>query len=345
MKKNTLAHAVCMIGLSLWVTSSYSAPTLPTLPAHDNPSTPLGPTLKGRYSSLFIPSVTYSLLGEAGLRQARIGGTLGWQFSLNQRLKLSAEYLWQEITYAFFTDDVRQWVNQGAIGISYEYLFLNDCFAPSFDLEGYYSHAPTKSLTTQRGLYIDKFGDTRSYVLQRRTAGSNAAGLAPGISITPWFGGRAGLKLNYDNVSYSKKYFPNKEANGLGTTIQLTQALSEFVFVAVSGAFRRPFNNYTAKIGWLSVPYYGGLWTLGFDAAYTMGKETLHSSWDVGLDFEYFLGPYPVPLPLDLNVDCRCPRKTPMPPNNQCINWTARPSIYQPQVLAIEDERVTTNAT
>lgn len=311
------------------------------LPNQDDPSTLLGPSLKGSYTSPLTENTAYSLLGELGFKNIRIGGTLGLRLAINQRLKFSAEYLWQEITYSYFSGNSDQWVNQGAIGVGYQYDFLGYRFDPSFDVDAYLSHAPSKSLNTITGNYVNKRGNSRSFINQRRVAGSNAAGIAPGISFSPWIGGRAGFDFNYDYVAYDNKFVSDQDAKGLGATAHLTHFFTDYFFIDLSAAVRQPFNYYTAKVGWINIPYYGGAWTLGFDGAYAVGKEGLPNTWNIGLTFDYLLQQCPVHIPLNLKGDYKG-EAVPMPINDHFLPWTAKPAVYMPQVLAIVDENVTT---
>lgn len=95
-----------------------------SIPNNDDPTTFLGPIVRAGYTSPLTNTTAYSVAGEAGIKNLRIGGTVGWQIMNNQRLKLSAEYLTQNITYPFFSGDTDQWVQQGAIGADYQYNIL-----------------------------------------------------------------------------------------------------------------------------------------------------------------------------------------------------------------------------
>lgn len=336
---------VFALGISLFSICSLGA--IFTSSSGNNLTTFVGPTLRGGFTSTLNDWTAYSVAGEVGLKNFRVGGTLGWKLDGNQRFKVSAEYLWQDITYRFFTGNTDQWVDQGAVGFDYEYT-LDDCCAflgwlrPQFDLSAYYSHAPSKSLNAKSGFFT-KNGLPDSFRNIRRIAGSNAAGGAPGISIQPWRGGKAGVELNYDNVNYDTHFIRNEYAHGFGGTILLSQMITDDIGLSVSGSWRQPFNNYTASLDWINVPYYGQ-WTLGLDAAYTTGKYTLPSTWNAGISANYYF-------------DQRCPayevsraRATNLkgdykgeaitrPVADDLLPWTAEPAVYMPQVLAIADQQ------
>jgi hypothetical protein len=303
-----------------------------SVPNDGHPTTFLGPTLKARYTAPLSDTLAYSLLGEAGLKNLRVGATLGWRLDCIQRLKFSAEWLRQDITYAFFSGDSNEWVDQWAFGAAYQYDFRGYNYDPAFDLSAYYSHAPSRTLGTRSGTFTNNDGEAFYYTDLRRIAGSNAAGLAPGVSFTPWFGSRAGLEINYDHVNYDNKYISDRDANGLGATIRLAQSLPCNLALNLLASFRQPFNNYGAALGWVS-PFYNGLLAVALDAAYTKGKESLPNTWNVGLSFDYVLEPCPMPAPLSLKGEV-----SPAPIADPFWVWTARPAVYMPQVLAIVDE-------
>lgn len=310
--------------------------TFADIPNSSHTTTFVGPTAKLGFTSTLNNSMAYNLAGEVGVNNFRVGGTWGWKIAEAQRLKLSADYLWQEISYAFFSGDTDQWVRQFSISGAYQYDLVGIPYNPQLDIDGYYAYAPSKRLSTKVGTYTNAFGLPTSFVDYRHIAGSDAWGLAPGISITPWIGGRVGIELNYDNVDYKQKYStPNYDTSGLGGTFRWKQLIIDNLGVNLSAAIRRPFNNYAAELNWFHVPYYGD-WTLGIFANYTAGKYTLPNTWNAGVSANYML-------------DKRCPAVMPSlkgeamaPIVDNLLAWTSKPAVYIPQVLAIPDGRAYT---
>ncbi len=342
-------HKIARLALILGSALMFLSTTYASVPNHDHPTTFLGPNVKGKFTSPLTNDTAYSLAAEAGLKNFRVGGTIGWRIADDQRFKVSAEYLWQKITYAFFSGDSNQWVNQGAIGADYQYTFINVDYKPQLDLDAYYSHAPSKSLSTVSGTFISRTGLTQPFVNARRIAGSNAAGISPGVTIQPWMGGKVGADLNYDNVRYDKKYSPNEDAKGFGGTVRLSQVLFQNVVFSASAAVRQPFNNYTAGLAWSDIPYYGS-WTLGLDGVYTAGKNTLPNTYDVSVSASYYMDPAPQCSRAQNEAAAKFVnykgykgyKDQAPPPADDFLNWTSDPGVYMPQVLAIVDQRVTT---
>jgi hypothetical protein len=289
------------------------------------PTTFLGPTAKASYTDTFTDTSAYSIAGEVGVKNYRVSGTLGWQLEAAQRLKITAEYLAQKITYNFFVGDSQQWVNQGALGAQYEYAFLDYPMQPQLDLTGYYSHAPSKSLNTTTG----------------RIAGSKAGGLAPGISIHPWLGGKAGVDLNYDKVSYDYHGTTSKDANGFGGTARFDQTFTQNMGIGLVAGFRQPFNNYQANINW-SADNAMGEWIWGLGTEYTVGKNSLPSSYNVVASLN-FLTDRDVATSAGTrknNVKGDYKDEGLPPVNNELKHWVAEPAVRMPQVLAIAEDPV-----
>lgn len=318
--------------LGLITTLFFAGIVSASIPNNSHPTTFLGPILKGSYTNTYNNTTAYSVLGEAGVQNFRLGGTVGFVVQNNQRLKVSAEYLFQKITYPFFVGNTSQWVNQGAVGAAYQYDFdAGWWIVPQFNLSAFYSHAPSKSLGTETGVFTNRLGVQQNFVDMRRIAGSNAAGIAPGVGFSLWQGSEAGLDLNYDSVRYDKRYSPNEDAIGFGGTARFTQMMTNSISLGLLAAVRKPFNNYQADIGW-------NMQGVIFDVmgAYTAGKNTLPSTWNVGVSADYVLDQMPTPTmqrQLAKNFVAKFPTA-------QLTQWVATPAVYLPQVLAIPDEKV-----
>lgn len=318
----------------LCATSLAALTALAGVPNTSDPKTFLGPTLKASYTNPLPNDTAVSILGEAGLRNFRIGATFGWALDDTQRVKLSAEYLLQRITYPFFAGNTRQWVDQGAIGAAYQYDLFNYAYQPQFNLSAFFSHAANKELSTVTGTFVDATGTVQSFVNDRRIAGSKAGGVAPGVSFHPWQGARLGADLNYDKVDYDTKFGRDRDAIGFGGTVRYKQRITDTFGLGLMAAVRRPFNNYEADLYWLNVPYFSS-WKVGLAGVYTDGKRALPDTYNVLLSLDY--------------ID-ECPQiaKSNVANLNQThpsiSKWTSKPAVYLPQVLAIPDQRVTTTS-
>lgn len=298
-----------------------------TNPPGSSPKTFLGPILQLSRQDTFTENTGFAVLGEAGPKNFRASGTLGFISTPHQRFKLSAEYLWQNITYAFFSGDSSQWVSQGALGLAYEADVPNDHrFQTQFNVSGFLSHAPSKNLSTEMGTYLNDNVVT-NFMDFRRIAGSNAGGVSPGVTVQPWEGGKLNLNLNYDSVRYDTVYVENQDAKGLGGTVSLNQALMHNFDLNALASVRAPFNQYEADLGWTTDTSLGE-WRLGLGSTLVIGKNTLPSTYNLTLIANYLPNQ---PQPRSTRAKIAAWR---------FIDWLAKPAVYLPQVLAIPDERI-----
>ncbi len=260
-------------------------------PDNGNPTTFLGPSASFGVAQTISRTDAYAISGEFSTSNIRLDGTIGFLFPEDsQRLKISAEYLMQNITYGFASGNTSQWRPQVALGAHYyyelgEYLYR---FAPEIGLQAYVSHTPNKSLRTNRGTYTNSTGSTVSYTDTTRITGSTAAGISPGFYLHPWPGAVTGIDLNYDNVQYNNNFQSSEDPRGLGATGHFIQALGDNVVLDLQAGRRQPFNNYQAHLNWMAVPFFG-LWTIGVNGEYTIGKERLPSTYNLGLSFDYVI--------------------------------------------------------
>ncbi len=303
--------------------------TSTTIYASNKPTTFLGPNLTGGFGNTINNTTAYSLLGEVGVKNLRVGGTVAWQLNNTQFLKASAEYLQQNITYSFNSGDTSQWVSQGALGADYLYQFSGYRYEPQVDVAAYLSHAPNKSLGNRSTTTVIS-GTTTTILNQRHIAGSDGAGVIPTLSVAPWQGGRAGIGLNYDNVRYNQNFSPSQNANGLGGTFTLNQQIAKDVSMGVSAAVRQPFNNYAANVSFNNLQYHG-TWALDVDSQYTAGKNTLPSTWNVGLSVSYYMDSY----------QQNSGHSSLTSHHNDLLAFASTPAVYMPQVLAIAEQKVT----
>ena len=247
------------------------------------PTTFLGPTVKGSYTFPIDNITALSFAGEAGIKNFRLSTTAGWFLSNDQRTKLSAEYLWQNLAYSFSAGHVNKWVDQIAVGGSYQYDLRGYRLNPQFDFNAYVSHAPSHDLGTKQviinGILLNDI---------ERIAGSNAFGASPGISFQPWDSGITTFYLNYDDVRYNKKFLRSRDEIGFGGTFLLEQAITDNIGLDITAGIRKPFNTYGANLNWNNFNYYG-IWSFGLDGEYTNGKNTLPNSWNVGASADYTL--------------------------------------------------------
>lgn len=315
--------AILITALTGSLSTSYLAASVPN---HQDPIRFIGPTLRGSYTDALRVDSAYSLVAEAGWKNFRMDGTVGWRIANNQRLKFSGDYLVQNISYSFFAGNNNRWMSQALIAAGYQYDFAGYTYSPQFNLSAYVAHGQSHPLATSTGTFTNKNGLPQNYTDYRRVAAANAGGIAPGLAFQPWLGMLAMFDLNYDNVHYDKIYSPDKNVIGVGGTITLRQVFTSSVSMGALAAVRRPFNNYQADLTWHHVPYLG-IWNISAFGGYTAGKATMPNTYNVGISFD---------LLIDCSFNCISFDKQNM--QSQLNHWVAKPAVTLPQVLAIPDD-------
>lgn len=276
----------------------------------------------------------FSFLGEAGVRNYRANGTLGFALAPCQRLKVGGEYLTQKLGYNFSSGKASRWMHQYAVGGTYQYLV--DCnFIQSLDVHGHYSHAYSRQLS-RATCFPDIFTERR---VRRHIAGSDAYNVSGGVTLNPWCFTNISLSLDYDNVRYNRKFHKHHTVSGFGGTVGFIQNLPYNFNVGFRGEFKRPYNYLEALIGWNTCTSWGNV-NIGVYGGHTYGKEHLPSSTVAGIalnwDFDWGFGGY-------FNNTC-CPQDICCYPCysscNDLAKWIeATPAVYVPEVLAISEQR------
>lgn len=318
------------------------------------PTTFVGPTLHGGYTSTITDSTAFSLAGEAGARNFRAGATYAFKICDDQRAKISAEYLLQDLKYSFYTGTRDEWVSQTAVGGRYEYLLSpEDIFQPQINIGGYASYSPNKSLSTIIDSYLSPIGGNVIFVDERKIVGAVAFGFNPGFGVKPWPGGTIEVIANYDHVAYRTDVQPSHDAFGFGGTVNFSQELTPALTLNLSAALRKPFNNYAGSFNWTNFAY-GGNWMLGIFGGYTNGKNALPSSYNAGVSINYLFDCLNKRITIpqqhhDLKGEYHDYKGETAEPNplytDDFVRWAAMPAVYMPQVLAAAQDQITLNCT
>lgn len=329
---------ILITSILLFATNLYAG----SFPNYYNPRTFVGPTLQLNYGGWITNNSAYNVLGEIGVRDYRINLTGGYEFSDAQRLKLTAEYLAQEITYSFWTGNENRWMKQFAAGADYQF-DISQYYPVIFDVNAYYSHAPNKTLSVYTGNVIVD-GIHTPFLLNRHIAGSTAGGISPGFDWMIWEGGSIGLTLNYDDVHYDTRYIDSRKAVGFGGTIRAQQQITDVIQLRLAAGIRKPFNVYQANVDWNNL-YWNGRWGLGIFGDYVAGKQGLESTYNAGVSVNYFadrmmcVSAPPANLKGEIDYKNEGPMSL-VPTHQNFLNWVNDPAVYMPQVLAIVDQKL-----
>jgi hypothetical protein len=284
-----------------------------------------GLIFKGQYTQLLGKSNAMSLLLDGGSGERRINATWSHLFSAHQRIKFSAERLWQRMSFDFDSGKDQEWIGQNAFGSSYQYLFpkgwLSDLHVAAF-----YSKADSKNLSSgyfyQGSAYYENF---------RHIAGGTDKSLSAGFDVMPFSSTQLGATLNYDNVHYDMKYEKSKaDQKGFGLTLSLNQLLTHKVKLNLLASQRATMSQYGAGVGFMLPSHAGSQLELDVNAKHTAGHHGLPNDTTYGVDVDYHWG--------DSNANPGFSLSRAGSADDLAL-WTATPAVKMDQVLAIRDQR------
>lgn len=267
----------------------------------------------------------------AGPRVLRANGTYGYALNDRNRIKLTGEYLTENLDFNFYSGDTRQWVNQGAVGAAYQYWLGGDKLK-SFQVGSYYSHAPSKQLSDKTIV----LSNDMDLLDQRRIAGGDDINGTAEASMSLWQHSLLTVGANYDQVSYDTEYEIHKDNNaqGLGGHFQLQQLLTATTELNLQSSVSSVFSTYGAGLNWVWTSNKNTAWTTGINSSYTSDHTTERHFWVNGIN---------------LNIAWGVPREgkqvahysDPDVAAQDLATWSAKPAVRMPDVLAISDERIT----
>lgn len=315
----------------------------------------IAPVFDFTYAAQLTDNSAFSLLGEAGPKSYRFGGTIGFAGG-KHRFKFTGEQLGQDLQYQFSSSGkIRRWVHQYAVGGAYQLLVCNK-YIKSFDFFTSYSRAMNRDL---RGLPCESLDHQTFGVIFRQICGARNAHIAIGATLTPWECAELSFTGDWDCTRYVRQFRCDDKASGLGATIRLYQRLANNLNFDIIGEFRRPFNVYGASFGWgttfncytVDAKIYG---------SYTQSRDNVPNVGTIGLAVDVAFGGGPIfkesffprcksncnqnpcCFPCFDPWACAC---LPRICDEELLAWVTMPAVYMPVVLAKTSESVITTQT
>ncbi|MBX9732916.1 MAG: hypothetical protein K2X37_02555, partial [Chitinophagaceae bacterium] len=267
---------------------------------------------------------------DGGTRVLRLNGTYGFALNDTNRIKFTTEYLLENLDFSFYTGDTRQWVDQGAIGASYQYLLDNDTFK-NLAIGSHYSHAPNKSLSDKTITYSD--GSTLTDY--RRIAGGDDWNGTAETALHLWPRSLLTVGGDYDRVRYDTEYCTQDghDAQGFGGHLRLQQLLKSNTQLEAQSTLSQLVNTYGASLNWMWTSTTKTVLSAGLNSSYTQDHTTERNFWVNGIS---------------LNVAWDVPQTQNEKPHyaepeiatQNLSAWVQTPAVRMPDVLAISDECV-----
>jgi len=287
-----------------------------------------GAIFQGRFTQSIFKHNAISIGAEYGANQRRIDATAARALTNNQRLKVTAENLAQNIDFNFASGTTSEWVNQPGYGLTYQYLIANK-LVQDLNLNATYSRAIGETLRNKN--YVN--ASSTAVTNLRHIAGATDVGASAGVDLQPLPSTLIGLQLNYDNVNYNARYSDNdaKNASGLGATISLNQLLSRRVKLQLLASNRKPYDDYKAGVSWLMSSAPGSQLEVVLSSDRLIAQTGTNNDTQVGLNLNYSWGG-------DTKTAPALYRLSTQDTLGDLSDWTGQPAVHMDQVLAVRDE-------
>ncbi len=273
----------------------------------------------GYAQSFYNAAAAFKL--SAGLNEHRANVTLGYSITPKQQIKLTYEYLAQNLPFDYAAGTVNEWVNQNALGGAYRYL-LDNGIVRSLELYGNYTKANSKDLAAVE-MYTDNLLTKIDY---RRIAGGTQENVGGSVTLTPLKSTIVKLGAGYSSLSFDTTAGYTSSGTATSTALAYNAEVSQLLTptVMVSGGIGNTASgsNYTAKVSKI-LP-----WSLegALIGQYTATTNDIPGSTSVTASLSY-------PAP-----------KTYTNMFSQGIGnlkeWVQQPVIYNTRVLAKAEEKI-----
>lgn len=252
-----------------------------------------------------------------GLGANEIRGNLtgGWAFTDNQQLKITYEYLRQNLPFDFATGTVNSWVYQNGIGGAYQYL-LRSRILHSLELSGHYIASANQNYDS-----ILFYEGNTPYINIRRIAGGKEKTVQAVANFSPFYNTILALGGGYSTVNYDTKYENGQDVSTVAYKAELSHLLRPTI--KLSAAVNNNASNTDSN---LKVSKIVKNVELALTGEYSQGRGNIQDSKTIMLGVNY-----PAPKVYALaSQDVMTELK----------NWIEKPVLFVPRVLAVRDELV-----
>ena len=195
----------------------------------------------GYAQSFYNAAAAFKL--SAGLNERRANVTLGYSITPKQQIKLTYEYLAQNLPFDYASGTVNEWVNQNAMGGAYRYL-LDNGIVRALEVYGNYTKANSKELNEVE-MYTDNVLTQIDY---RRIAGGTQQNAGAAVTLTPAKGTIIKVGAGYSSLSFDTKWEDNEANAVLAYNAEVSQLLTPTVLVSGGIGNTASGSTYTAKV-------------------------------------------------------------------------------------------------
>lgn len=253
----------------------------------------------------------------AGLNERRANVSLGYAITPKQQIKLTYEYLSQNLPFDFASGTVNEWVNQNAFGAAYRYIIGHD-FLQDIEVYGTYTKAGSKDLSEVE-MYTDNVLTDINY---RRIAGGTEMTAGGTVTLTPFKGTLLKLGAGYSTLSFNTEWEDQEKTAALVYNAELSHLLTPTTLISTGIGNTASGRTHTAKVSQI-LP-----WSLegSLVGQYMATTNDIPSSTSVTASLSY-----PAPKTYENKFTASL---------GTIKDWVSKPVIYHTRVLAKAEERV-----
>ncbi len=266
------------------------------------------------FTQIFYANGIYAQFGY-GQNERRANVTLVHGFNLQQQMKITYEYLAQNLPFDFASGQVNEWVSQNAFGAAYRYLFGKQLLR-SFDVSGYYIKANNKNLSD-----IIYYQNNDPRLNLRRIAGGTEETATAAISLAPFRNTLISLGGGYSHLSYDTQYEDNQKNTTIAYDIGIEHLFTRYTKLTTGYIHNAAENDSRVRFSQIFPAHIEAAVT----GEYSQGLARQPNSTTITLALSYPVTYYSVPQVESFDA---------------LKNWVQKPVVHANRVLAIKDEAV-----
>ena len=256
----------------------------------------------------------------AGPNEYRGNGTIGFNITPKQQIKLTYEYLMQNLPFDYTAGTINEWVSQNAYGAAYRYL-LGNSILQSLELSGSYTKANSKEL---KDVYVyDPNGNVTDVDYRRIAGGQQTTGMAS-VVLTPMKNTLLKVGAGYSASSFDTQWASNQATSTIAYNVEASHLVTPKTLVSASVNNTATNQAHTVKISQILPGNLEGNVTGQYNVSHVDGMAN-NGNVTVGLS-------YPAPKTYSNLFSGGI---------GDLKAWVQQPVIYNTRVLAIAEELVT----
>ena len=277
--------------------------------------------LDAGYAQSFGNRAAIALKASAGQNELRGNGTLGFAISPKQQIKITYEYLTQNLPFDYAAGTVNEWVSQNAYGAAYRYMVGNSILQ-GIELSGSWTQANSKELSD-----IDLHNADGSFagVDQRRIAGGQQKNGLASVILTPFKNTILKVGAGYSASSFDTKWSSDQAQSTVAYAVEATHLLTPKTLISTSVNNTSTNRAHTVKISRILPGNIEGNITGQYNVSHVEGIDS-NASVTAGLS-------YPAPKTYSNMFAGGI---------GDLKSWVQQPVIYNARVLAIAEEKILT---